>query len=65
LSGSHYTPYDLPSTLSTLRTPYVEVGAGITNIFKIASVQSVWRLTERNKPGISPWGIVIGIRFNF
>jgi hypothetical protein len=65
LSGSRYTPYDLPSTLSTLRTPYVEVGAGITNIFKIASVQSVWRLTERNKPGISPWGIVIGIRFNF
>lgn len=65
LSQSRFTPYDLPSNTAALHTPYVEVGAGISNIFKVGSVQSVWRLTGRNKPGISRWGIVLGIRFNF
>jgi hypothetical protein len=65
LSQSRYTPYDLPTNTSALYTPYVEVGAGISNIFKVGSVQSVWRLTGRNKPNVSNWGIVLGIRFNF
>lgn len=57
--------FDRPGFLSPSSTPYVEVGAGITNIFRVASVQSVWRLTDRNKPGVSRWGIVAGVRFNF
>jgi hypothetical protein len=57
--------YSLPETLSVSQKPYFEIGAGITNIFKVASLQSVWRLTDRAKSGVSPWGIVGGIRFNF
>lgn len=65
VSSQHNHPYRFPATLSELHHPYVEVGAGISNIFKIGSVQSVWRLTDRHKPGVSPWGIVIGVRFSF
>ena len=57
--------YQMPATISVINKPYFEVGVGIANIFKVGSLQSVWRLTDRDKPGISPWGIVAGIRFNF
>jgi len=57
--------YDMPPSLTYSSKPYVEVGAGLSNIFKVGSLQSVWRLTDRNKPGVSPWGIIGGIRFNF
>lgn len=57
--------YDMPQTLTYSSKPYVEMGAGLTNIFKVGSLQSVWRLTDRNKPGVSRWGIIAGIRFNF
>jgi len=65
LSTHRGRPYQFPTTLSVPDKPYVEVGAGITNIFKIGSIQSVWRLTDRYKPGVSPWGIVVGVRFSF
>lgn len=65
LSSHRNQPYKMPAGMSALNQPYIELGAGITNIFKIGSVQSVWRLTDRHKPGISARGIVIGIRFSF
>lgn len=65
LSSQRKHPFSLPANMSVLNHPYVELGAGITNIFKVGSIQSVWRLTDLNKPGISPWGIVVGIRFSF
>lgn len=38
-----------PEGMSELKTPYVEVGAGITNIFKILRVDCFWRLTHKEK----------------
>jgi hypothetical protein len=43
----------------------MEVGVGFTNIFRIFSLQSVWRLTDRDKMNARPWSIITGIRFNF
>lgn len=65
MDSDRSSSYDMPPGLSTSSKPYVEVGVGVTNIFKVASLQSVWRLTERSKPGVTPWGLVAGIRFNF
>ena len=57
LSNSHRELLDYPSYMQSFTKPYMEVGIGFTNIFKLFTLQSVWRLTDLNKPGVSPWGI--------
>lgn len=41
--------------------PYVEIGAGIENIFKVLRIDYIYRLTYRDYPGIDK----SGIRFTF
>jgi hypothetical protein len=57
------------STLSTINTfnkePYVEVGYGIENIFKIGTIGLVHRLNYRNLPDARLFGVNIGIRLQF
>jgi hypothetical protein len=36
---------------------YAEVGVGIANIFQLFTIESVWRLTDREKDGITTWGV--------
>lgn len=55
----------VPTTYSLGSTPYIEVSAGIANIFKIARVDFVKRLTYLNHPDISPWGIRTRFKFDF
>lgn len=49
--------WDLPSTLGELKTPYVEAGVGIENIFKIIRIDAIWRLSNLNKDDIQKFGI--------
>ena len=56
---------DFPAKTGTLKSPYMEVGVGVTNILRIFSVQSVWRLSDTNKPDVRTWSILAGVRFNF
>lgn len=65
LDPVHASLMDFPSHTGTITTPYMEAGIGFTNIFRIFSLQSVWRLSDLNKPGVRTWGIITGIRFNF
>jgi hypothetical protein len=46
-------------------TPYVEIGYGIENIFRILSVNMVHRLTYLNLPDVRSWGVNLGLRFQF
>lgn len=48
------------------KTPYVEAGVGIENIFKCLRVDYVWRLTHRN-PGykVDTSGIRLALHFTF
>ncbi len=41
-------PLLFPKGLSDLEKPYFEAGVGIENIFKVARVDAVWRLSHRN-----------------
>lgn len=43
--------------LQPLNIPYVEVGVGIGNIFRLIDIYSIWRLTHRNDPTTPLWGI--------
>lgn len=65
LSDKHAAVLDFPTETGKLHKPYMEVGVGFTNIFRIFSLQSVWRLTDTDKLNTRPWSIITGIRFNF
>ncbi len=47
------------------KKPYVEVFAGIHNIFKIVHVQYVHRLNYNYLPDVSRWGLRLVLRFSF
>ncbi len=55
----------LPEGMQTLDKPYLETGAGIENICKVARVDAVWRLSYLNNPGISKFGIKFSLQFSF
>ncbi|MDE6548116.1 MAG: carboxypeptidase-like regulatory domain-containing protein [Muribaculaceae bacterium] len=46
-------------------TPYMEISAGIDNIFKILRIDYVWRLTYLNTPGTDRSGLRVALHFNF
>ena len=45
--------------------PYMEVGVGIANIFKVLRVDYVHRLTYRDLPNIDKWGIRVQFHVEF
>lgn len=65
LNDSHKSLLDYPTYLNPLSKPYMEVGVGFSNILKIFTLQSVWRLTDLNHPGVSPWGLRGCLRLSF
>lgn len=57
--------YEYLSTVMDRKTPYVEVVAGIHNIFKVFHVEYVRRLTYLDRPGTDKWGIRFMFRVTF
>jgi hypothetical protein len=45
--------------------PYMEMGAGLANIFKVLRIDYVWRLTYRSHPGVDRQGIRIFFHMTF
>lgn len=41
------------------QTPYVELGYGIDNIFKLLRVDGIHRLTYRSNPGVTPFAVKV------
>ena len=65
LSDAHRTVLDIPTFVSPMQHPYLELGVGCTNILRIFTLQVVRRVTDLNKPGISPWGVRICLSLSF
>lgn len=62
----HSDLFAFPAGATTMHhTPYVEVGAGIENIFKVLRFDYVWRLTYRDAPGIDKTGLRISLHMTF
>jgi hypothetical protein len=54
------------NSFTTLRSkPYVEVGAGVENIFKILRVDFLWRLAYLENQNISKYGIRASLQLTF
>ncbi len=47
------------------RKPYMEVSAGVENIFKFLAINYVWRLSYLENPDINKSGIRIALHFTF
>jgi hypothetical protein len=55
-----------PTTLNALgNEPYVEVSAGIDNIFKVIRVDALWRSTYHRSKAIDNFGVKVGFQFAF
>lgn len=65
LNSKHNLLIDYPLQLNAPDKPYMEVGVGISNIFRILTLQSIWRLTDLHHEGISKWGVRAGISVSF
>lgn len=65
LSGG--APITFPEGLSDLRYPYMEIGAGINNIFRLFRVEAFWRLTHRgeNTTPRTDFAVKAGFEFQF
>lgn len=62
LSDKHRSVLPFPAartaeSLQPLSMPYVELGVGLGNIFRIGEVYSVWRLTNREDLSAARWAI--------
>ncbi len=55
----------MPITYALNQKPYVEVSAGIGNIFKLLRIDVVKRLTYLDNPGVSKIGIRGRVKFDF
>lgn len=67
-------PLQFPDGMTALgKVPYVELGAGISNIFRLVRVDFIYRLTHRQKQmpdgtviaARRPWTINVGLEFRF
>ncbi len=47
------------------KAPYMEISAGIDNIFKILRLEYVWRLSYLDTPGIDRSGLRVALHFSF
>lgn len=45
--------------------PYMELGVGVDNIFRILRLDYVWRLTYRDGPGVDKGGLRLALHFTF
>ncbi len=53
------------STFSLSKQPYLEVSAGIANIFKLFRVDVVKRFSYLDHPNVPQWGIRARVKFDF
>ncbi len=47
------------------KTPYMELGVGIDNIFTVLRLDYVWRLTYRDTPHVNKSGLRLSLHFSF
>ena len=53
------------ATGTVMKEPFVEIGAGIENIFKLMSINWFKRLTYKNSPDVDQWGLRIAVHLQY
>ena len=53
------------ATGTIMNEPFVEIGAGIENIFKIMSISWFQRMTYKNSPDVDKWGLRVAVHLQY
>lgn len=48
---------ELPSSITKMKNPYLELGAGVENIFRLFRIEAVWRATSKSVLGAPNFGL--------
>ncbi|MFM7024290.1 MAG: DUF5686 family protein [Flavobacteriales bacterium] len=65
LTNENETNTKLPAGMSALKDPYLEVGFGVENIFKVLRIDALWRLTNLDNPDAPRFGITGALAVQF
>ena len=65
LHSNHNSILTLPEGLGSLNEPYIELGAGIENIFKFFRVEAVWRVQPVEMANALDFGVRLGMNISF
>jgi hypothetical protein len=57
LSDKQFNAVTLPTTVSAMNAPYLEVGAGIENVFRFFRFDGIWRISPQSKLGAPRFGV--------
>lgn len=57
LSDRNQQVVEFPLSISKMSNPYVELGAGVENIFRLFRVEAVWRMNNKSTLGAPSFGI--------
>jgi len=57
LSNKHQEIVEFPLGITKLSNPYIEMGAGVENIFPLFRVEAVWRVTPKSLLGAPSFGL--------
>ena len=57
---------NLPNFTTPLsyHTPYIEVGIGLENIFKVLRINAIWRLSHLENKNVTPFGVFGSVYFS-
>lgn len=53
------------ATGTVMKEPFVEIGAGVENIFKLVSINWFKRMTYKNSPDVDQWGLRIAVHLQY
>ena len=57
LSDKNQQIVEFPLSISKMSNPYVELGAGVENIFRLFRVEAVWRVNNKSTLGAPTFGL--------
>lgn len=57
LSDKHQQIVEFPLSISKMDNPYIELGAGVENIFRLFRVEAVWRVNNKSVLGAPTFGL--------
>ncbi|MGE0079522.1 MAG: DUF5686 family protein [Bacteroidales bacterium] len=65
ISDENKKMLQFPEGLGDVSKPYVELSAGVENIFKVIRVDAIWRMTHLDNPNIQTFGVRMGLQIIF
>jgi hypothetical protein len=57
VSDKHQQIVEFPVGTTKMTNPYIELGAGVENIFRLFRVEAIWRVTPKSTMGAPSFGL--------